>query len=381
MTRRSVSGVSPSRSSSPAAPAANASAAAISAAAASQAVASKRSHAAPAAVVLLSLTLLPGCYLGHVTAGQLRLLQARTPIVRVLDDPATSDDDRSRLRLVLEARDHARSLGLSVGEQYTSYAPWPGDRLVTAVVAARPGTLEPAGFWFPILGRVPYKSYFSRDAAEHEAARLERRGFDVCLAAVPAYSTLGWLADPVTGPLLRAPHTDLVATVIHELVHATVYVAGDADFNEGLATFVGEEGAITFFDERGGRDGPLGQEARRRIAERRAIAAALGDLREEIAALYAAEPAGADRDSRRSALEAAARGRVAQSELTTMDAASVAAALRTNDACLALEGAYTGDLPRFERALERHGGSLPALVAAAIDAASVPDPRTALLGP
>ncbi len=252
---------------------------------------------------------------------------------------------------------------------------------MTAVVAARPGTLEPSGFWFPILGRVPYKSYFSRDAADREAARLARRGFDVCLASVPAYSTLGWLADPVTGPLLRAAPTDLVATVIHELVHATVYVAGDADFNEGLATFIGEEGAIAFFDERGGPDGAPGLEARRRIEERRAVATVLGDLRREIAALYAAEPAGPQRDGQRSVLEAAARARVAEREFSTMDARAAAALLRMNDACLALEGAYTGDRPRFERALARTGGSLPALVTAARAAASSSDPRTTLLGP
>jgi predicted aminopeptidase len=205
------------------------------------------------ALGLVGLTLLPGCYLGHVASGQLRLLRARTPIAQALADPETPDDERERLALVLEARDYARGLGLEVGEQYTSYAPWPGDRLVTAVVAARPGTIEPVGFWFPLVGRVPYKGYFSVEAAEAEAQRLRARGLDVCLSPVPAYSTLGWIADPVTGPLLRAPRTDLVATVIHELLHAPVYVPGDADFNEGLATFIGEEGALRFFVA---RDGP-----------------------------------------------------------------------------------------------------------------------------
>jgi predicted aminopeptidase len=309
------------------------------------------------------------------------VLRARTPISQALGDPAISDDERERLALVLDARAYASKQGLRVGEQYMSYAPWPGDRLVTAVVAAHPGTLEPAGFWFPIVGSVPYKSYFSEDGAEREAERLRQQGLDVCLSAVPAYSTLGWMADPVTGPLLRAPRTDLVATVIHELLHATVYVSGDADFNEGLATFVGEEGALRFFAERDGADSASAREARARIADERAIATALRALREEMAALYAGQPEGPTRDTRRAALDAAARERVASLALQTLDAAVLAADLRTNDACLALEGTYTADLPRYQATLARLGGDLRALVAAAQKAAKTPDPRAALLGP
>lgn len=327
-----------------------------------------------------SLTLLSGCYLGHVAAGQVRLLRARTPIARVLADPGTGDDERERLSLVLDARDFARSLGLAVGEQYTSYAPWPGDRLVTAVVAARPGTLEPVPFWFPLVGRVPYKSFFTLDAAETEAARLRGRGLDVCLSPVLAYSTLGWFADPVSGPLLRVDRTDLVATVIHEIVHANVYVAGDADFSEGLATFIGEQGVLAFFDARGEPGAADARRARLRIGDEHSVRTAIRGLRDEIADLYASTPAGPERDVRRSVLEAATRARVAALALATIDAEGVAAGLRTNDACLALEGTYTRDLPRFEEALARHGGNLRDLVTDARAAATTDDPRRALFG-
>ena len=217
--------------------------------------------------------------------GQLRLLRAREPIATVLQDPSTPADDRERLGLVLEARDFARGIGLDVGEQYTSYAPWPGDRRVTAVVAVRPGSLETEDFWFPIVGRVPYKSYFDRALADGEAQRLRADGLDVCLAVVPAYSTLGWLADPVTGPLLRAPAPDLVATVIHELVHVTVYVPDDADWNEGLATFVGQEGSVRFFEERGGAGSEAARYARARVEDQRAISAGMLALREAASAV------------------------------------------------------------------------------------------------
>jgi len=331
-------------------------------------------------VLVLGLLPLGGCYLGHVADGQLRLLRAREPVSERLHDPRTLPEERAKLALVEQARRHARALGLEVGEQYTTYAPWPGDRLLTAVVAARPDSVEPRGFWFPLVGTVPYKAYFDRTLADEEAARLREEGLDVCLAAVPAYSSLGWFADPVTGPLLRAPETDLAITVIHELVHATVYVPGDAALNEGLASFVGEEGAVSLFVERDGPGSPAARAARGRVADLRAVSGVLGSLRQDVAALYAESPPGPERAAARRELVARARARLAATPLTTLDPGSAAASLRTNDACLALEGTYSGDLPRYEALLRRHGGDLRALVAAARAAARAPDPRRALFG-
>ena len=151
-------------------------------------------------------------------------------------------------------------LGLEVDGQYTSYAAWPGDRVVTALVATRPGEVEPAGFWFPILGRLPYKGYFDPEKAGAEAARLRARGLDVCEVPVRAYSTLGWFDDPVTGPMLRSGDGRLVETILHELVHSTVYVRGHVDFDEGVASFIGEEASVRFYAQAGDPE----QAARRR---------------------------------------------------------------------------------------------------------------------
>ena len=76
-------------------------------------------------------------------------------LFRSIDDllaaPDTPPDLAGRLRLAGEVRDFAKSLGLEVGRQYTSYVDWPGDRIVTTVVATRPGEIEAAAFWFPIV--------------------------------------------------------------------------------------------------------------------------------------------------------------------------------------------------------------------------------------
>ncbi len=297
---------------------------------------------------------------------------------RLLARPDLAPELRARLELVGEVLDFARELGLEVGERYRSYAEWPGDRIVTAVVATRPGEVEPAGYSYPLLGRLPYRGYFDPELARAEAERLRSRGFDVCVSAVPAYSTLGWFDDPLTGPMLRRPPAELVETVLHELVHATVFVAGDARLSEGFATFVGQEGARRFARARG--DARLLAAIEARIARSRALAGLRSRLREAVAELYRSLPPGPDRAARRRALEQAAREELAGRMLPDADPAELARRVPLNDACLALAGTYAGDLPRWQERLDSLGGDLRELLTSFRRAAEEDRAREFLLG-
>ncbi|UCE86209.1 MAG: aminopeptidase, partial [Deltaproteobacteria bacterium] len=164
-------------------------------------------------------------------------------------------------------------------------------------------------------------------------------------------------------------------TVIHELVHATVFAPDQAQFNEGIATFVGQEAAVRFFRALS-RD--AGEAVRRRVADSRAIARALLELRERVAELYAETPADADPTAARNALEAAARASLARLPLETLDAPSFASDAQLGDACLSLTGTYTADLPAYGARLDALGGDLAALVAEAVAASEADDPRAAL---
>jgi predicted aminopeptidase len=320
-----------------------------------------------------------GCYLGHVAAGELRLLRARQPIDALLADPQTPEDLRAHLRLVQGARETARAIGLDVGGQYTSYAPWPGDRVVTTVVAARPGSVEAAGFWFPLLGRLPYKGYFDAARANAEAARLRAQGLDVCVVPVPAFSTLGWFDDPVPEPLLRGGDGRLVETIVHELVHATVYLPDDADFDEGVASFIGEEASVRFF---AAAQGPEAAERRRaEVEDDRRLDAWILAFRGRVTDLYAELPGLPAREERRARLEEDARAELAGLFFGTRDTAALSRTLRLNDACLALAATYATDVPRYAATLSALGGDLPAFVARLREAAKAPDPRAALGAP
>lgn len=319
------------------------------------------------------MTATSGCYYGHLLVGQTRLLWASRPIDAVLEDAATSDALRAKLQLVRAATRFADELGLDVGGQYTSYLPWPGDRVVTTVVATRPAELEPAGFSFPFLGTLPYKGFFEPDAATKEASALRAKGLDVCVSAVPAYSTLGWLDDPITQPMLQTSDGRIVETIVHELVHATVYAKNEPEFNESVATFIGQEAAVAFFDEAQGAEAE-----RARVSDARLVARTLGEFRRDVVAFYDRAPASETSAAERAAMEARIRSRLAALPLEAVDdeaAAQMAARVRLNDACLALRGTYTDDLERHAEVFAALGDDLAALVARLREAAETDDPR------
>lgn len=313
-----------------------------------------------------------GCYYGHLAVGQMKLLLARQSVEQLLADPETDEELRSKLQLVQRARDFAVELGLEVQGQYTSYVPWPHDRIVTSVIATEPGTIEASNFRFPIVGAVPYKGFFDRERAEHEAARLRALGMDVCLGAINAYSTLGWFDDPLTTPMLDTTPERLVETVIHELVHANVFVKSQPDFNEGVANFIGEEAVVRFQFQDASLDEPG---SRARVSDDRLIAKTLMSLRDDIARLYAVEMPESERRLRRDELEVAGRSTLADLPLTSRDATQLAEHARINDACLAIQGTYVSDTPRHLAVLAQLDGDLVRFIARLRQAANADDPR------
>jgi predicted aminopeptidase len=298
-------------------------------------------------------TLEAGCYYSHLAEGQLRMLLGRREVGELIADPATPEEIRGDLELVQQVLAYAAELGLEVDGQYTSFVDWPGDRVVTTVVATRPGEIDAHLFWFPLVGHVPYKGFFDEERARAEAERLRGEGLDVCLLPISAYSTLGWLDDPVTAPMLREGRGRLIEAVLHELVHATVFVPDDPDWNEGLATFFGQEAAVGFRKDAGERE-----QERRRVEEDRAVARTLLAFRERVADLYAESDAGPERDALRAALAEKTRAELASLDLTTRDGRWLAERVRLNDACQALTGTYHAELPRFGERLGELGGDL-----------------------
>ncbi|EZH77929.1 aminopeptidase [Ectopseudomonas composti] len=207
------------------------------------------------AVPLLAL-LLGGCstldYYAHLGQGQWQLLQARQPIERLLDDPATAPDLARRLALSQQARDFASvQLQLPENRSYRLYADLERPFVVWNVFATPEFSLEPELHCFPIAGCVAYRGYYQQGRARGAAALLRQEGLDTYIGGVEAYSTLGWFDDPLLNTMLRWSDERFIAVIFHELAHQQYYLPGDTAFNESFATFVEREGLRQWHASRG----------------------------------------------------------------------------------------------------------------------------------
>jgi predicted aminopeptidase len=202
-----------------------------------------------AAYLALSPT---GRYLVRAVWAEAGILARRRKITDMVADSATRPEIHRKLQLVLAARAFAvDSIGLVAKESFTTFSPLDRDTLVLVLSGAYRDRLLPYTWWFPVVGRVPYKGYFDFALAKRDEKSLHDRGFDVYLRPSPAFSTLGWFNDPLLSTSLRADTLDLANTVVHELTHNTFYASGSAVFNESFANFVGAHGAAWFFRSRG----------------------------------------------------------------------------------------------------------------------------------
>ena len=209
---------------------------------------------------LVLASLLSGCsslYVLRAAYEEGKILWRRQPIETILQKPDLDAETRDKFKLVLAVREYARdSLKLRVGGSYASYSYVDRQDLSYVLMAAPKTELQPYTWWFPIVGSVPYKGFFSQEAAQAEAERFERQGYDTYIRTSPAFSTLGWFDDPLLAHLLKYDKVTLAEVIFHELLHNTFFVKGVVDFNESLANFVGNRAAILFFRDRQGEGSP-----------------------------------------------------------------------------------------------------------------------------
>ena len=293
-----------------------------------------------------------------------RILYRRRPIAELVTDTTLAPHRADQLRLVLDARNYAASLGLDAKETYTTYSDVGRDTLLLVLSASGRECICPVTWRYPIVGSIPYKGFFDAGMAREAAADMAERGLDVHLRPAGAFSTLGWFNDPLLSTALTRDDVELTATVMHEIAHNTLWVPGAVSFNESFAQYVGYHAAERFYRDRGDTA------SARRAADRWWDEMVLADYYEALVGrltrFYDTEPDSA-------ALEAG-RAAIADWAALQLDG-PVAALVRTidpswiqarpiNNARLLGVRLYRTDLDLFEAWHRRHGGDVAKSVAA-----------------
>jgi predicted aminopeptidase len=192
-------------------------------------------------------------YASQQGSGQLSVLTNTIDVSEMLNDPEVPDSIKLKLKQIQEIKDFAQdSLGLEPTGNYTSYYDQKGKPILWVVTACSSFRLEEYEWDYPVLGSLGYRGYFNKQKADGEAQRLSDLGYDVDVGEVNAWSTLGWFKDPVLSSMLDKSEGEMARLIIHELTHTTVYISNDSDFNENLATFVGDRGAGKYLKQKYG---------------------------------------------------------------------------------------------------------------------------------
>ena len=324
-------------------------------------------------LVLLSVTLgvwLSGCsigYLWHVTVGQAKLLTRQQAVTDVLRDSQLSPAEQQKIRLILDVRTFAiEQLGLNMSKSYTTFVRVDGPYVSYTVSAAPKDALQPYTWRFPIVGRVPYKGYFQKEYARQEEQKLAAQGYDTYMRGVQAFSTLGYFNDPILSCMLTYDDATLISTIIHELLHQTVWIKGHVSFNESLANFIGEHGTLAYLTQRYGAAAPEVQHYRDVRADSRVFQTYMHALIERVKALYQQPISRADKLHHREQLFADAKTAYPSvfPNMKTPYYRRYFERRLLNNAILLSFQQYHSDVTFFEQALAEHNGDLRRMITA-----------------
>jgi predicted aminopeptidase len=240
-------------------------------------------------LLLLTLAVVVGCqsigYYKQAISGEMQLLLHKQSIPELVKNPGTPSKLKQKLELILALRDFAKDkLRLPIDKDYLTYVDLHRSNAVWNVYAAPELSLKPKMWWYPVVGSVTYRGYFSEKKAESYAAKLRKKGLDVYVGGVDAYSTLGWFKDPVLNTFIDESDRQLAGLIFHELTHQRLFIAGDTEFNEALATAVSEEGVRRWLTEKNDSAGL--EKYRVQLHRKKQFVDLISDTREQLEKIY-----------------------------------------------------------------------------------------------
>lgn len=194
-------------------------------------------------------------FLLQAAHGHLDIVTRARLIDTLVRDGVAPPKLRALLEEVEPIKEYGSARGLSVSGSYRFFAELDRSAAVWVVTASKPLAFVPMVWSFPIVGSAPYLGWFSYADAVDFADSLATEGWDVDVRPAAAYSTLGWFDDPLLSTMItHGPGAtgDLVNIVLHESVHATVYVPSQTVLNESIASYIADRMTLEYL---GGRYG------------------------------------------------------------------------------------------------------------------------------
>jgi len=242
---------------------------------------------------LFLLCLIPvfsGCYVIRQGMYLLSYQSKAQPIDSLLSDNSLPLREKDFLLTVQDIRNFAvEIIGLEKNKNYSKYIRTPKDHLVDVVSACKADEFSAYKWKFPIFGEFPYKGYYKRKDAEKLSRRMEKKGYDVYIREVDAFSTLGFFADPVYSFMTDYSLYFLANLIIHEQTHASLFLKNQVRFNEELAMFMGMEGALLYISRRNGNSSEVREKIEAYLKDQKTYFSLVEKLRRELEIVYGSD--------------------------------------------------------------------------------------------
>jgi predicted aminopeptidase len=318
-------------------------------------------------VVCLSL-LCSGCYTLKQGAIMLGYLGSAVPLSSVENRKNADADD---IRFVEQVNDIRRfaieELGLKETKNYTKYVTLDRDYLAAIVSASEKDSFTRHEWRFPVVGAVPYKGFFLAGDARKEAKKLQKKDLDVWIRPVDAFSTLGWFRDPLYSFMKEYSASRLADLLIHELVHATVFLKNNVQFNEELAEFIGSKGALLYIERKYGADSPEMKSIHETEKDNKTYIAFIQKLIAQLDEIYSGSLGREEKLLQKETVIHAAQERFSQEydTLFISDRYRGFSEMNINNAYLELYRLYYAGGSALEEIYQQSGGKLHSFVAAA----------------
>lgn len=200
-------------------------------------------------------------YLVQAGKGQWELSNKARPIEQVLLDERVKPRIRRLLADIPKIKKFGEEFGVKPTSNYVDYVALDRPSVVWVVSASERLKLKPREWSFPIVGSFTYVGWFDQQSAIEYAKKVEaQEGVDVDVRGASAYSTLGWFRDPVLSTMITRGEEALgylVNVVLHESVHATLYVNNQSYFNESVASFIADRLTPVYLERMHGADSDI----------------------------------------------------------------------------------------------------------------------------
>ena len=323
--------------------------------------------------LLAACGLFSGCYTLKQGVTMMGYLNQAVPLEKAADEEFARRVNDIR-RFAME------ELGLAMSKNYTRYVELDRNYLAAVVSASAKDSFNRYEWSFPVVGAMPYKGFFDTEDARKERVKLEKKDLDVWIRGVDAFSTLGWFKDPLYSYMRDYSPGRLADLIIHELVHATVFVKGQVQFNEELAEFIGSEGARLYIETRYGADSEEYREMFASEDDSKKFVEFIQELIAELNILYSSDLEREKKLMEKEAIINAAKERFdAEYESRfSSDNYRGFSKLPVNNAYLELYRLYHAEDNFFADLYERSGRNLPAFIAAAKTVTKKGEPKAQL---